>query len=1132
MNFIAYSQTKEDFQLKTVLEDTLLKGFPNFIQIETNLDLSKVNLVGDGIHLAKVDNKGKYEAKVSAAKKYGTIHLDYQSSNDSLIRHDFHFVFVSTNPEFINRYRKIMDLAPMLTQEFIDEKKVKEIEKLKLIIPDFAPEMYNPILLSQNKKLAFLGNLESRKSSILDLKSRKIVSVDEKDSIIFPTYEGCLSNTGRYLYPGYLESTNDGSILYKDLIDQKYMKFLENSTEVEDFNGKPSLFNEYYSFNFIDFSPQDHSCFAIVAKNGIEYILTTELKEVEFKEYKINGDFINAAAYSNDKTIECLSTSDYNYIIDSAQYIFYLNSIDITTRETKLIDSLILNSYPFKTSIEHGILSLGFFNSIDNSFTYQFYNSANLNLLNEITLPKEYNYSNYNKKEKHVLNHALFPRLSINPEATHATFNQIIDKEIVVYHFNLFTKELKKSINLYTSSESYSMSLLVENEVIFGQWEEKKIYLDQQLISPYWIDLKTKTSQIYSPPILQKVDYGFAMSSSNFCTNIDQLKGDFELQSFEKTKRKDKFHTTIHFDELEKNNLRFGTKISGNYAVSDRHSGFYDFDLSNLKLKPIYQITSYVTDLRGSLYELNQANCNFPNLPQIDSIYEIDPSRDMSLLSVYDSTKLIFGNQETNEIVFFNLNKKESIERQVNLKILKTNDWIMTCNDNFYACNFKNEAPFQFSISGKAYPFEQFDLKYNRPDIILDRLGYATDETVQLYYNAYLKRLQKMGFTEEMLKPDFHLPILILKNKDEIKSSTLESNLQLQISCIDTKYKLDRVNIWINDVPIYGIGGINLRLKNIFEYKDSINITLIEGANKIQLSILNQAGAESLKETIFVDYVPIKKSLPNLFIATLGVSEYNDSSYNLTYAAKDAQDIQKMFLNADKRLFQSVKVKSLLNDQVTKENILNLKEFFKDAKREDVVVISYAGHGVLDDQFNYFLANFDIDFNSPSKNGVLYDDLESLLDSILPLKKVLFIDACHSGEIEMDAINVNQNNGVMAKQVGRGGKAEYTGDQNKINTYDLTKEIFSDLRRGTGATVVSASGGMEFAMESAEWQNGLFTYSLLHGLKDKIADSNNDGQIMLSELQQFLQKEVFILSNGLQKPTSRIENISMDFRIW
>jgi hypothetical protein len=59
--------------------------------------------------------------------------------------------------------------------------------------------------------------------------------------------------------------------------------------------------------------------------------------------------------------------------------------------------------------------------------------------------------------------------------------------------------------------------------------------------------------------------------------------------------------------------------------------------------------------------------------------------------------------------------------------------------------------------------------------------------------------------------------------------------------------------------------------------------------------------------------------------------------------------------------------------------------------------------------------------------------------------------------------------------------------------------------------------------ESSDYKNGLFTFSMIDGLKNLKADSNEDGKVMLSELQQFVSGNVMQLSGGKQKPTSRVE---------
>jgi hypothetical protein len=147
------------------------------------------------------------------------------------------------------------------------------------------------------------------------------------------------------------------------------------------------------------------------------------------------------------------------------------------------------------------------------------------------------------------------------------------------------------------------------------------------------------------------------------------------------------------------------------------------------------------------------------------------------------------------------------------------------------------------------------------------------------------------------------------------------------------------------------------------------------------------------------------------------------------------------------------------------------------------------------------------------------------------------MDTCHSGEVDKDEIKhtethvEDENEDIKFRNVGNWivSNDHHLGLQ---NTSELMKSLFTDLRKGTGATVISSAGGMEFAMESSEWQNGLFTYCLLHGLKTKKADLNKDGIIMLSELQQYVATQVTQLSNGKQQPTSRIENNVMDWRVW
>ncbi|MEA3494703.1 MAG: caspase family protein [Bacteroidota bacterium] len=453
--------------------------------------------------------------------------------------------------------------------------------------------------------------------------------------------------------------------------------------------------------------------------------------------------------------------------------------------------------------------------------------------------------------------------------------------------------------------------------------------------------------------------------------------------------------------------------------------------------------------------------------------------------------------------------------------------------DNYYLAPNDALSGIGFKYGKQFFPPDQFDLKYNRPDIVLDRLGIVSDDLIKMYHKAYQKRLKKMGFTEDMLSDDFHLPTIEILNKNKISSETENNKVVLEISAEDTKYKLDRIKVWINNVAIYGHRGINLRMHDSKKFKLTIKTELTKGKNNIQISVLNQKGAESLKKSVEVFY-KAPESKPNLYIVSIGTSKFIDSEFNLNFAAKDAKDLVSIYQTKNK-LYENIYVKVLTNDQVTEANIKKTREFLEQAGRDDIVLLFIAGHGVLDENLDYFFATHDMDFENPKGKGIVYEDIEALLDGLKALKKIFFMDTCHSGELDKDEVertssSQSESGKITFRSAGVGVRQKEGVGLN--NTSELMKEMFSDLRRGTGATVISSAGGAEYAMESRDWNNGLFTYCLLHGLKDEAADLNSDGTIMLSELQRYVQKQVSELSGGKQVPTSRIENLSMDFRVW
>src|SRR5207249_4045902 len=139
------------------------------------------------------------------------------------------------------------------------------------------------------------------------------------------------------------------------------------------------------------------------------------------------------------------------------------------------------------------------------------------------------------------------------------------------------------------------------------------------------------------------------------------------------------------------------------------------------------------------------------------------------------------------------------------------------------------------------------------------------------------------------LGTDFHLPTVELLTTD-VPVSVNTTALTLRVKATDIKYTLDRFNVFVNDIPVYGTSGLPLLNKQVKMHEQEIQVPLVPGRNKIQMSVLNQRGIESLRETVYTTSTA-EMAPPDVYVVGIGVSDYKDKAYNLRYAAKDANDL-------------------------------------------------------------------------------------------------------------------------------------------------------------------------------------------------------------------------------------------------
>jgi WD40 repeat protein len=196
------------------------------------------------------------------------------------------------------------------------------------------------------------------------------------------------------------------------------------------------------------------------------------------------------------------------------------------------------------------------------------------------------------------------------------------------------------------------------------------------------------------------------------------------------------------------------------------------------------------------------------------------------------------------------------------------------------------------------------------------------------------------------------------------------------------------------------------------------------------------------------------------------------------------------------------------------------------------VIVFLSGHGLLDTNENYYFAPYDIDFSNPRNNGVTYAELEGLLAPLPSRNKLLLLDSCHAGEID-NLPNPSTDNASSQEQLQvheNGAKGFPLKTVTSFSSASrLMEAFFTDLKTGTGTSVIAASAGNQYAFESQKWNNGVFTYALLHGLVDGSADADKDGFVNVEELRHYVATEVQRLTRGAQQPSTRADNVWNNF---
>jgi WD40 repeat protein len=287
-------------------------------------------------------------------------------------------------------------------------------------------------------------------------------------------------------------------------------------------------------------------------------------------------------------------------------------------------------------------------------------------------------------------------------------------------------------------------------------------------------------------------------------------------------------------------------------------------------------------------------------------------------------------------------------------------------------------------------------------------------------------------------------------------------------------------------------------------FQDCKDIDVVPGENDIGVTAFNRENTiqGAMKTAKFNANVPSED--PRLYIVSIGIDTYEDSTISLKYAAKDARDMEQKLIEEARTLYkpQNIHYELLTDKGATKPAIITkIDDLANIVKPGDSFILFVAGHGVLL-QNQYYMLTHDYNGTVTSQSMISSNELIELSKKIKSLSQLLIFDTCHAGGV--DAI--------------------------VSGLYDARMSV---LAKKMGLHIYASASTKEAAMDGYQG-NGLFTHALLEGLDNKKeADTNNDGKISVVELGDYAKQETITTSRkaGYQQ-TPLIINFGKDSPVY
>ncbi|MCA9048995.1 MAG: caspase family protein, partial [Planctomycetaceae bacterium] len=373
-------------------------------------------------------------------------------------------------------------------------------------------------------------------------------------------------------------------------------------------------------------------------------------------------------------------------------------------------------------------------------------------------------------------------------------------------------------------------------------------------------------------------------------------------------------------------------------------------------------------------------------------------------------------------------------------------EWAAWTADGYYSASPGGEKLIGWVVSNgcrnlaQFYPAERFASRFRRPDILRKAIQMGSVEQAVTAFESNSPEPK----IEQLLPPVATLRLV----RQTGAAVTVQATATVNISDMPVL----AMRLLLDGRPLSN-GQCSTSVDSGLPADATWELNIPPGVHELKLLARSAAGS-AVSDPLPVRAPKSAGQQPVLHRLCVGVNDYDQPALRLAAATGDAQDmfgaLETYCVGSDNR-FGSARGSLLVDREATRAAVLSaLAEIRKNAKPGDLVVMTFAGHGVKQ-RDEYYLLMRDSDPSQDLKDVALSgEDLRrTLADMECPV--LLILDACHSAQ--------------SLKSL-------------RPATDELARRLTDE---SAGVTVMAAAMAHEVAAAGTE--NGYFTAAFLHALQ-------------------------------------------------